>query len=208
MWPSPRRPWPPPRSVRKCRGFGSPWLGAGERGRPCLPGSGRTRQDNRSGPRHGFGCPQPPGRRLEIVVDGLPLWGGSQLAVHTTMVCPLTRDGVAQRGTATTNGKSPARARRRKELTYPELTGEHGRARVLGVEVGGRWSAEASVFLRCSKSTWSASLARGPSACRLAPPVAGVARLRSCSDVWLLSPGWTRSFRSRWSDSICEHRAR
>ena len=63
--------------------------------------------------------------RLEIVVDGLPLWGGSELAVDTTMVCPLMRD-VAQRGTATTNGKSLAR--RRKELTYPELTGEHGRA--------------------------------------------------------------------------------
>ena len=91
------------------------------------------------------------GRRLEIIVDGLLLWGGSQLAVDTTMVSPLTCDGVAQRGTATTNGKSLARARRRKELTYPKLTGEHGRARlvVMGVEVGGRWSAETSVFLRC-----------------------------------------------------------
>ena len=77
------------------------------------------------------------GRRLEIVVDGLPLWGGSHL-VDTTMVA-LSRDGVAQRGSATTDGKSLARARRRKERTYPELTGEHGRARlvVLGVEVGG-----------------------------------------------------------------------
>ena len=91
------------------------------------------------------------GRRLEIVVDGLPLWGGSQLAVDTTMVSPLTREGVAHRGTATTNGKSLARARRRKESTYPELTGEHGRSRlvVMGVEVGGRWSTETSVFLRC-----------------------------------------------------------
>ena len=59
------------------------------------------------------------GRRLEIVVDGLPLWGGSQLAVDTTMVCPLSRDGVAQRGSATTDGKSLARARRRKERTFP-----------------------------------------------------------------------------------------
>ena len=62
------------------------------------------------------------GRRLEIVVDGLPLWGGSQLAVDTTMVCPLSRDGVAQLGTATTHGKSLARARRRKERTCPKLT--------------------------------------------------------------------------------------
>ena len=35
------------------------------------------------------------GGRLEIVVDGLPLWSGSQLAVDTTMVCPLSHD-VAQ----------------------------------------------------------------------------------------------------------------
>ena len=26
-------------------------------------------------------------RRLEVVVDGLPLFGGSQLAVDTTLVC-------------------------------------------------------------------------------------------------------------------------
>ena len=38
-----------------------------------------------------------------------------------------------------------------KLVNGPELKGAHGRARlvVLGVEVGGRWSAEASVFLRC-----------------------------------------------------------
>ena len=78
------------------------------------------------------------------------MWGGSQFAVDTTMVCPLSRDGVAQRGTATTDGKSLAGARRRNERTYPEFTGEHGRAKlvVLGVEVGGRWSAETSVFLK------------------------------------------------------------
>ena len=90
--------------------------------------------------------------------------GGSQL-VDTTMVYPLSRDGVAQRGSATTDRKSLARARRRKERTYPELTGEHGRARlvVLGVEVGGRWSAETSVFLR----SLEAAKARG------APPWLG-----------------------------------
>ena len=33
------------------------------------------------------------GRRLEVVVDGLPLFGGAQLAVDTTLVCALRRDG-------------------------------------------------------------------------------------------------------------------
>ena len=41
-------------------------------------------------------------------------------------------------------------ARQRKERVYPELSGAHGRARlvVLASEVGGRWSAEAQAFLR------------------------------------------------------------
>ena len=32
------------------------------------------------------------GRRLEVVVDGLPLHGGAQLAVDTTLVCALHAD--------------------------------------------------------------------------------------------------------------------
>ena len=36
------------------------------------------------------------GRRLEIVADGLTLWGGVQLAIDTTMASPLRRDGSAR----------------------------------------------------------------------------------------------------------------
>ena len=47
-------------------------------------------------------------------------------------------------------GEALRRARARKERTYPELAGEGGRARlvVLAAEVGGRWSDEASQFVR------------------------------------------------------------
>ena len=38
------------------------------------------------------------GRRLEVVVDGLPLRGGAQLAIDTTMVCAMHRDGAPRRG--------------------------------------------------------------------------------------------------------------
>ena len=40
-------------------------------------------------------------------------------------------------------------APRRKETTYPELSGEGGRARlvVLAAEVGGRWNSETAQFL-------------------------------------------------------------
>ena len=33
------------------------------------------------------------GRRLEVVVDGIPLHGGAQLVVDTTLVCTLFADG-------------------------------------------------------------------------------------------------------------------
>ena len=90
------------------------------------------------------------GRRLEILADGLPLHGGgAELAIDTTMVSPLHRNGKALRGAASTPGAALRAARRRKELTYPELAGRGGRARlvVLAAEVGGRWSAETAQFL-------------------------------------------------------------
>ena len=31
-------------------------------------------------------------RRLDVVADGIPLFGGAQLAIDTTMVSPLHRD--------------------------------------------------------------------------------------------------------------------
>ena len=88
-------------------------------------------------------------RRLEVVVDGLSLFGGVQLAVDTTVVSALHAHGEARRNAARRDGVALEAARRRKERTYPELTTRGGRARlvVLGVEVGGRWSSETRSFL-------------------------------------------------------------
>ena len=79
------------------------------------------------------------GRRLEVVVDGLPLHGGAQLAVDTTLVCALHKDGRPRRGAASHDGVALRAAKRKKVATYPELVGLHSRAKlvVLGVEVGG-----------------------------------------------------------------------
>ena len=65
----------------------------------------------------------------------------SELAVDTTM-------GLPSRAMWSPSGAQPPMGRRRKGRTHPELTGEHGRARlvVLGVEVGGRWSADQRVL--------------------------------------------------------------
>ena len=87
------------------------------------------------------------GRRLEVVADGLSLFGGAQLAFDTTLVSALRRDGTAREGAANRNGVA---IRSRKERTYPELAGAGGRARlvILAGEVGGRWSPETAHFLR------------------------------------------------------------
>ena len=73
-------------------------------------------------------------RRLEIVVDGLTIFDGAQLAIDTTMVSPAAgRDGAQE-------GGGPQ---------WREMVGERGRARfvVLGAEVGGTWSGETAEFL-------------------------------------------------------------
>ena len=86
-------------------------------------------------------------RRLEVVVDGLPLFGGAQLAIDTTIVSTLHANGAARRFHE--DGAALEAARRVKERRYPELVGRPGRARlvVLGVEVCGRWSLETKSFL-------------------------------------------------------------
>ena len=90
------------------------------------------------------------GRRLEVVVDGLPLFGGAQLAVDTTLVSSLHCDGSPHRGAADVDGAVLVAARRRKERTYPELVRPGRRARlvVLAGDVAGRWSEEAVSFIR------------------------------------------------------------
>ena len=95
-------------------------------------------------------CSSPRGaqdqRRLEVVADGLPFFHGAQLAIDTTLVSPIRSDGRPGPQCARVDGAALMRARRRKETTYLELSGAHGRARVV-CEVGGRWSSECQSFL-------------------------------------------------------------
>ena len=68
-------------------------------------------------------------RRLEVVVDGLPLFGGCQLAVDTTLVCAMHCDGTPHDGAPNRDGVVLEAARRSR-----------ARLVALAVEVGGRWS--------------------------------------------------------------------
>ena len=89
-------------------------------------------------------------RRIEVVANGLPLWHGVQLAVDTTLVSPVRRDGTARLHAAVRPGVALQAASRRKRVrTYPEVVrAQRCRLVVFGLEVGGRWSAEAFYFLR------------------------------------------------------------
>ena len=88
-----------------------------------------------------LGVPHPAldGRRLEVVAEGLPLFGGVQLALDTTLVSPVRADGTARPGAAQRDGVALVSARSLKERT---------RLVVLAGEVGSRWSGETSNFLR------------------------------------------------------------
>ena len=87
-------------------------------------------------------------RRIEVIANGLALWGGAQLAVDTTLVSPLTRAGEPRRRAGRFAGAALTDARKAKERAYPELL-RNSRCRlvVLGIEVGGRWSEEAASFI-------------------------------------------------------------
>ena len=87
-------------------------------------------------------------RRIEVIATGLPLFGGTQLAVDATLVSAVKADGSPQPQAAKKDGARLAEARRRKERKYPELL-EARRCKlvVAAMEVGGRWSEEAWTFL-------------------------------------------------------------
>ena len=87
-------------------------------------------------------------RRLEVVVSGLPLYNGAQVAVDATLVSPLTRKGQARARAHWQDGAALKDARKSKANTYPELL-HSSRCRLLtaGMEVGGRWDEEAYNFL-------------------------------------------------------------
>ena len=86
------------------------------------------------------------GRRIEVIANGLPLWGGKQVAIDTTVVSAMTGTGQAR---SDKPGQALQDAKRRKEIKYPELV-KNNRCHllVMGFEVAGRWSKEAVDFLR------------------------------------------------------------
>ena len=83
-----------------------------------------------------------------VVVDGLPLFGGAQLAVDTTLVSTLHADGSTRRRAADEDGVALAAARRVKETpSWP-------RARARLVCVSGRWSVSLLARAKARCEVW------------------------------------------------------
>ena len=75
--------------------------------------------------------------------------GRAQLAVDTTLVSPLASSSQPRRRAGQYTGAALQDARRSKERTYPELLrSRRCRLVVFALEIGGRWSPEATSFLR------------------------------------------------------------
>ena len=83
------------------------------------------------------------------MADGLSLYRGAQLVIDCTLVSVLRGDGTPHPRCAAEDGIALGHAEKKKRERYPELNDQNGRSRliVFGVEVGGRWSSEASTFL-------------------------------------------------------------
>ena len=87
-------------------------------------------------------------RRLEVLAHGLPLKGGSQLAIDVTLRSVLSAAGIPKPRCAVHDGIVAESARQDKERKYPELlTAKRCELVVLALETGGRWSQESMQFV-------------------------------------------------------------
>ena len=84
------------------------------------------------------------------MANGLSLRHGAQQAVDATIVSPVTRAGEAHPEADVHPGRAvDGAALRKRHQTYPELVrARRCRLVVVGVEVGGRFGAEATTWLR------------------------------------------------------------
>ena len=89
------------------------------------------------------------GRRIEVLAQGLPCFGGAQLAIDITVRSATTADGRARPRAALEDGAALEQAREDKERTYPELAlSRRCQLVVVALETGGCWSQESVAFLQ------------------------------------------------------------
>ena len=156
VWPSPRRPWPQPRSVQQGWGVGQ----KGVRCRKCCRSDLQGKRRASVHQRHVAGLGHFPstqlrrttfgsGGRRVVFVRRVPACFGCYRCFHAPKAD--VEDGVALK-----------EARRSKKTTYTELCRGDGKARlvVIAGKIGGRWSQETKDFLWCLACEKSKSFPR------------------------------------------------
>ena len=94
-------------------------------------------------------------RKIEVLAQDLPCFGGAQLAIDVTLRSAVGRNGEARPHAAEVDGAVLLQARTDKEIRYPELTTGRCRFVVVAIETGGRGSEEAVDLLwqlSCAKA--------------------------------------------------------
>ena len=130
VWPSTRPKWPPPRvsraGVLRRRMFALESAAGGI----CQEGGGRVKTNLLM--REMDGVPNVEDvKRLEVVVDGLPLFEDRQIVINTTLVGAVHCDGSPRRGAAYRDGVALTAFRKRKKDRHPELVGPRCRTRLV-----------------------------------------------------------------------------
>ena len=114
--------------------------------RICREGRARVKENHFL---RDLNVPVPPSdsRRIEVIANGLPLWGGKQIALDTTVISALTGKGQVRGRTA---GTAFDEARKTKEKKYAELVESRCcHLPIMGFEVASRWSNETALFSQC-----------------------------------------------------------
>ena len=141
-----------------------------------------------------------PVRDLDLVAHN-NLDGRRQLTIDTTLVSPLRRDGSARARAADHDGAVLVEARRRKERTYPELSGEGVRARGSGRPVEWRNCTVLGCFGRRQSPVLPIHLAKQGES-RLRSQVERSSRLFCGPCVYYVLAGPTTRGRLEWGRSV------
>ena len=124
-------------------------------------------------------------RRIEVIANGLPLWGGAQLAVDTTLVSLLTSSSQPRRRAGQYAGAALQDARKSKERTGAGSWSSPSRQEAGGAQ---KQQLSSASWPRQSQS----SSQHPPQSCRSFPPLTLVSHPRTCGPACIRgqSPGF------------------
>ena len=131
-------------------------------------------------------------RRIEVIANGLPFWGGKQVAIDTTVVSALTGRGMAR-------GRRQGQAEQDKCRRYHELVnGSRCHLRVMAFEVARQWSPTAFTFLQSSSPSQYRVFCAVPRTCCFSS--VGLLCWLAPSNGHTRRPSWANHWERHWPE--------